>query len=245
MRFTALLLFCLLSLKALAQETTVAGIVFDADSKERVARVKVLNINTGKSVYDNLNGVFNIEAQTGDQLIFSQQEHLSDTIKVQNHVPIAVYMKKVAILLQEVTITDTLQDPLRKMMDKQRYYSKAYGSLANSDFLSVGPSGAGLGIDAIYNALSRSGREMARLRATIQGDYQQDVIDYRFNKVFVGRITGLKDGQLADFMQKYRPGYYFITYASDYEFISSIKTNLRRYFRNPAAHALTSLYPGK
>jgi hypothetical protein len=241
MKPIAFILFCLLSIKAIAQETTLAGIVFDADSKDRIARVNVLNLNTRVSVYNNLNGVFSIEAKTGDRLVFSQPEHIADTISVQNHIPLAIYMKRISILLREVTIADTLQDPLKKLMEKKKYYSEAYGSLANKDFFNVGPQGAGLGIDAIYNSFSRSGRDASRLRATIQNDYHQDVIDYRFNKVFVGRITGLKGTQLADFMVKYRPGYYFIAYATDYEFISSIMANAKRYLRNPKARALTSL----
>ncbi len=116
MKFWLSICFIALSVKAFSQEKTMAGIVFDKSNKFRVAKVVVKNITTGESVYDNLNGVFNITAQNGDRLIFSQQEHLSDTIQVQNHTPLAIYMKKVAILLKEVTILDTLQDPLKKMI---------------------------------------------------------------------------------------------------------------------------------
>jgi hypothetical protein len=245
MKFIAFIFLCTLSVKAFAQETSLAGFVFDADSKDRIARVNVLNLNTHASVYDNLNGVFSIEAKVGDRLVFSQSEHISDTITVESHVPKAIYMKRLSILLREVTIADTLQDPFKKLMEKKKYYSEAYGSLANKDFLNVGPQGAGLSIDAIYNSFSRAGRDATRLRATIQNDYHQDIIDYRFNKVFVSRITGLKDVKLADFMVKYRPGYYFVTDASDYEFISSIMANFKRYLRNPNARALTALYPSK
>ncbi len=101
--------------------------------------------------------------------------------------------------------------------------------------------GAGLSIDGLYNALSRSGRNAAKLRKVIDRDYKQDVIDYRFNSSLVGRVTGLKDKKLIDFMQKYRPGYYFVLNATDYEFITSIKNNLKRYLRNPKAYTLAPL----
>jgi len=89
--------------------------------------------------------------------------------------------------------------------------------------------------------LSRSGRNAAHLRDNIQEDYHQSVIDYRFNRTFVSRIIGLTDAKLTDFMQKYRPSYYMITTASDYELISNIKANYRRYLRRPKAYTLPPL----
>ncbi|MFD2144174.1 hypothetical protein [Mucilaginibacter antarcticus] len=236
---------CLFCIRSFAQETSVAGIIFDAESKDRLSRVNILNTRTGYNTYNNINGVFNIDAQPGDKLIFSQAEHFPDTVLIKNFVPIAVYLKRIAIQLKQVTIYDTVSDPLSRLANKRRDYSKIYGSIAYNDLLSVNPSTAGIGvglsIDALYNAWSKAGRNAAHLRETIDNDYKQDVIDYRFNRALVGRITALKGSQLADFMRKYRPGYYFLTNASEYEFITSIKANLKRFLRNPGAHAIAPL----
>jgi hypothetical protein len=244
MKFWLILFFVALSIRTFAQEKVVAGVVVDKESKSRIAKINVVNLNSGKSIYDNLNGVFQIDAEPGDLLVFSKQDYLDDTIRVENHIPIAVYMSRSSIQLREVTIKDTALSPIRKLAETRKEYSKAYGSLANRDLLSM-PSfgGAGLSIDGLYNALSRSGRNAAKLRKNIERDYRQDVIDYRYNAALVGRITGLKDKKLVDFMQKYRPGYYFVLNATDYEFITSIKTNLKRYLRNPKAYTLAPLTP--
>ncbi len=101
--------------------------------------------------------------------------------------------------------------------------------------------GAGLSIDGLWNSFSREGRNAAHLRAIIDQDYKQDVIDFRFNRKLVSNVTGLKEKQLTDFMQKYRPGYYFVTKANEYQFVTSIKANLKRYLRNPRAYALQPL----
>lgn len=245
MKLVLFLFLCLLGFKGLAQET-VAGIIFDTDSKDRLSRVNVVNLNSGAFVYNNINGVFTIDAKIGDKLVFTQAEHHSDTIKVQSYTPLAIYLKRISIQLKQVNVFDTMMDPEKRMAAKKKDYSKAYGSLATDDWLSFTPGlGVGLGIDAIWNALSRSGRNAKHLRETIQTDYMQDVVDYRFNKSLVGRITGLKDGALTDFMTKYRPGYYFLSNASEYEFITSIRTNLKRYLRNPAAHTVLPLYEAK
>lgn len=231
-----------MAINGFAQEKSVAGIVFDKNSQDRIARVNVVNISTGKSVYNNLNGVFTIEARPGDQLVFKKQDYYNDTIKIESHLPLAIYMRRTAIQLREVTIKDSVLNPRDRLALSKKQNSRAYGTLANRDVISTPTmGGAGLSIDALWNSFSREGKNAENLRNYIDQDYRQDVIDYRFNRALAGRITGLKDKQLTDFMQKYRPGYYFVIKASEYEFISSIKSNLKRYLKNPKAYSLAPL----
>lgn len=245
MKFWLVAFLGILTVKGFSQEKSIAGIVFDKQSQDRIAKINVVNLNSGLSVYNNLNGVFTIDAQVGDVLVFKRQEYLNDTVKVENFIPIAVYMARASIQLKEVTIRDTALTPEKKLAATKRDYSKAYGSLANHDLLNISSGGVGLGIDALWNSISRSGRNAKRLRERIDQDYHQDVIDYRFNRTLVANITGLKDKKLTDFMQKYRPGYFFVLNATDYEFITSIKTNYKRYLRNPKAYTLAPLPGGR
>lgn len=241
MKFCLLFLLTFLTTTVFAQKDTVQGIVIDKVAKERLALVNVRNATSGKSAYDNLKGEFKIAANVGDILIFTKQLYKPDTMKVANYNSLAVYMQSTGHVLQQVNIRDTVLTPEQQLAKTKNDYNKIYGPLGEKDLLSVGPGGAGLSIDALYNSISRSGRNAAHLRQTIQEDYHQTVIDYRFNRAFVANITGLKDGRLTEFMQKYRPGYYFVSTANDYEFISSIKSNLRRYLRRPKAFSLPSL----
>jgi len=244
MKFWLSICLLALSVKAFSQEKTMAGIVFDKSNKFRVAKVVIKNLTSGESVYDNLNGVFSINAVTGDELVFSKADYYDDTVKIESHIPIAVYMTKPPNQLKEVTIRDTALSPEKKLAAAKKEYSRAYGHLADRNLLSIGGTGgAGLSIDALWNTFSREGKDAAQLRADVERDYKEDVIDYRFNRKLVSRITGLQDKKLTDFMQKYRPGYYFVTNATDYEFISSIKTNYKRYLRNPQGRTLPSLGP--
>ncbi len=242
MKVRIFLCLFIISAKCFSQEKVVTGIVFDKESKDRIASVNVRNTTTGLSVYNNLKVEFKINAKEGDQLVFVRQEYNSDTIKVQSNVSLAIYMTRLAIQLKEVTVHDTLQDPDKRLEATKEDFTKIYGSLAYRDFLSTPSSGgAGLSIDALYNSLSRSGRNAERLQQIIEKDYQQNVIDYRFNRTFVGNITGLKDEKLTAFMFRYRPGYYITKTASDYEFISMIHNNLRRFLRNSRTYSLPPL----
>jgi hypothetical protein len=225
-----------------AQDKVVDGIVFDKGTNGRIAEVNILNTATGKSTYNNLKAEYHIPANIGDVLIFTKQNYFNDTVKVENYNSLAVYMKRSAIQLQEVKVKSVIVNPEQKLAATKRDYTKLYGVLDDRDLLSVSPGeGAGLSIDALYNMFSREGRNAEKLRQTIQSDYHQDVIDYRFNKALVVRITGLKEPQLTEFMQRYRPGYYFVIAASEYDFDASIKANYKRYLRRPKAYALPAL----
>jgi len=246
MRFWLLLFFCGMMPKAAAQENQVEGIVFDKDTKDRVNRVNILNIYTGKSFYNNLKGEFKIEARPGDKIIFTRDDYAPDTIAIKSNENLVVYLQRLAIPLREVTIRDSLATPLRRLAATRKEFSKAYGSSAYSNPFTVSPGGgAGLSIDALYNSISKSGRNAQHLQGIIQADYEQNVIDYRFNRTFVGNITKLKDQELTDFMTRYRPGYYMVTTASEYDFIIYIRNNLRRYRRNKKIFALPPLNPAK
>jgi hypothetical protein len=224
-----------------AQQKTIEGIVFDKYTKERIAKVNIVNQTSNASVYNNLKAEFKITAAPGNLLIFSKNGYFNDTVKLGNDQTLAIYLKRTSIQLRPVTIRDNPLNPQIRLESTKRDYNKAYGSLANHDLLSSNSNGAGLSIDALYNLLSKEGRNAAKLREVIESDYRENVIDYRFSHSLVANITSLKEPQLTDFMQKYRPGYYFVTTANDYDFINYIRNNFRRYKRNPNAFSLQPL----
>jgi hypothetical protein len=229
-----------------AQQKKVDGIVFDKYTNDRIAIVNVLNATTGHAVYNNLKGEYSIEAGIGDILVFTKQDYFPDTVKVESYNSLAIYLKRTAIQLSEVTIRDTVLNPQDRLASTKREYNKVYGTLDNKNILSTSPGGgAGIGIDALYNIFSKSGHDAERLRNEIQSDYYQNVIDYRFNRTFVGRVTGLKDEQLTDFMHRYRPGYWFVVNANEYDFITSIKANYKRFLRRQKAYSIQPLQPSK
>lgn len=236
---------CLTALNCFSQEKPVQGIIFDKESKERIASVNVRNLTVKASVYNNLKAEFCIKAKPGDTLVFTRDDYRSDTVKVKNNGALAVYMSRKAIQLKEVSVRDSVMTPEKKLAQLKRDFSVLYnGPLADNSFLSS-PSygGAGISIDAIYNALSRSGRNAAHLRQLIEQDYEQDVIDYRFNRTFVGNVTGLKDERLTAFMYRYRPSYYTTKTMTDYDFITLIKLNLRHFLHNHRLYAPSAYLP--
>jgi hypothetical protein len=242
MKLWLLVVFLFTDLCCFAQDKPVEGIVFDKTTKERIASISVHDINKHLTVYNNLKGEFKIKADIGDQLVFSRQEYRPDTIKVLNKEALVIYMQRIVIQLKEVTVRDSALTPEQQLEKTKEEYSKIYSPSLNPDFFSNSDyGGVGISIDAIWNSFSREGRNAAALRALIERDYEQHVIDYRFSRTFVERVTGLKDGKLTSFMTRYRPGYYTVTTMTDYEFITMIRANLRRYLRNQRTYTLPPL----
>jgi len=220
------------------------GIIIDNDTKERLAVVVIHNLNSHRIWFNTLKGEFKIDAQAGDKLVFTKEDYHPDTLLVGSMASVIVYMQRTAIMLHEVTIIDSLHTPLQRLIASQREFSKIYSPRLNPDaFSSVPGGGAGISLDAIYNSFSREGKDAAQLRGYIQGDYEQNVIDYRFNKSYIGNLTKLKDQELVDFMRKYRPSYYLVTNYTEYEFINYIRTSLKRYLRNKRALSQPALKP--
>nr|WP_294792174.1 hypothetical protein [uncultured Mucilaginibacter sp.] len=244
-RLLPIILFTVICLQAFAQQKFTEGLVFDAVTKDRIAVVNIKNLRTGESMYNSLNGVFKVTTEPGDLLVFSKMDYFNDTVRVSDDLAKVVYLNRTGITLKEVNIYDQLSSPKSIMAKNRSQYSKAYGALANRDLLSFSGGSVGLSVDALYNMFSREGKNAKHLRDVLELDYKQNTIDFRFNRTFVGRITGLSGPKLDDFMKKYRPGYYFITYASEYELIASIRANLKRYQRNPLAFELPALVPAQ
>ena len=108
----------------------IEGVVYDKDTKDRVARTNIINNTTGKSFYNNLKGEFKIDAKPGDQLIFIKQDYLPDTLLVKDNENLVVSLQRSAIPLKEVTIRDSLATPLQRFQATRKEFSKAYGSNA-------------------------------------------------------------------------------------------------------------------
>lgn len=247
MKSNIVLFLLFLTCTAFAQEKTVQGIIFDQDSKVRLTRVYLYNMRTHSGFYNNTKGEFTTKAVVGDTLVAALQGYNVDTLIVPPANTVLFYLKRNSILLQEVTVSDSLLSPQERLNKTRKEYGGIYRKGDPQDLLQLGtanrPGGAGLGIDALYSLLSREGKNARYLQEIIERDYKDNIIDYRYTSALVKSVTGLTDEKLKDFMQQYRPSYYFILEAGDYALIKYIKESFRQYQMNPSLNRLPPLVP--
>lgn len=224
-----------------AQTKPVQGIVIDKETKQRLAKVYIYNIRTGDGLYNNTKGEFSTFAIPGDTLVAALSGYGVDTVVFKGQTAAYFQLKSLGIRLRDVVIQQkrlTPQQLYEKNVQEYRYQTMKGSS---KDLLNLGNGGVGLGIDAIYNLLSRQGRNARHLQKILEKDYREDLIDYRFNANLVRQVLGIKDDELTDFMQQYRPTYQFVLDADDYAFNMFIRNAYKSYRINPKALQLPPL----
>ena len=224
-----------------AQTKPVQGIVIDKETKQRLAKVYIYNIRTGDGLYNNTKGEFSTYAIPGDTLVAALSGYGVDTIIFKGQTAAYFQLKSLGIRLRDVVIKEKRLSPQEQYEKSKQEYRYQILKGSSKDLLNLGNGGVGLGIDAIYNLLSRQGRNARHLQKILEKDYREDLIDYRFNANLVQQVLAIKDTELTDFMQQYRPTYQFVLDADDYAFNVFIRNAYRSYRINPRALQLPPL----
>lgn len=225
----------------LAQDGTVSGFVIDKESKQRLARVYIYNSSSDEGTYNTNKGEFSVKAKPGDTLFAALQGYGLDTIVIKGQKFIYFQLRSLGINLKEVSIIGKERAPKDRYNQTLKEYKYALDKGSSKDLLNLGQGGVGLGIDAIYNLLSREGKNARHLQKILERDYKEAIINYRYRPEYVKQILQLNEVQLKDFMAQYRPTYQFVLSASDYAFVVFLKNNYNSYQRNPAAFRLPDL----
>jgi len=237
-------LFCtffliLLSIASMGQQK-IAGLVLDKDTRQRVAKVLLINNTSGVNVFNNAKGEFYLEMKKGDLLIAQREEYKSDTLVYQGEQVIVINLKKKSIYIEPVTVV-AKKSPDQILAQRRIDYSSAYKLADPGDYFSVGPNGAGLSINTIYNLLSKEGKNARKLTAYFQQEYEENVVDLKFSRALVKSVTGLDGEFLDNFMIRYRPSYTFVQMANTYQMTGYILSKYEQFKINPHYKPLPDL----
>lgn len=190
----------------------------------------VKNISTKKVTISDVKGNFKINAVKGDTLTISLFFYKADTLVVNGQAFLAITLQPLTHLLSEVLINSNRLSPLAQLKKNQEDYKQIYRIGNNSRVFSVSGDyrhmGVGLNIDALYSNFSKEGKAARRLQQVFVNQYHNDMVDNRFTKNLVSRITGYQGGELEDFMADNRPSYAFIESATDYDLIQFIQRRI-------------------
>ncbi|RZL18297.1 MAG: hypothetical protein EOO96_27710 [Pedobacter sp.] len=242
MRFLiAFVFFISLSAMLFAQTKPVQGVVIDKESKQRLAKVYIYNTRSGDGLYNTTKGEFSTVAIPGDTLVAALAGYGVDTVIFKGQSAAYFQLKPLGIRLRDVLIREKKLSPQEQYEKTIKEYRYATQRGSSKDLINLGNGGVGLGIDAIYNLLSRQGKNARHLQKILEKDYREDMIDYRFTAGLVQQILNIKDPELKDFMQQYRPTYQFVLDANDYAFNLFIRNAYRSYRMNPQALRLPAL----
>ncbi len=222
-------------LSAHAQQNAVQGLVIEKSGISRIGNVSVLNKKTGARVFSNELGLFQIAASAGDTLLLSKHGY-SDIVKpLLSMTDLVLQMQKV-IELQEVKVTGQSKkeelDEFREQFQKKGSFYAGKPPLLAYVFQPL---------TAMYELFGKTPNQARRFNLFYLRELEQTEIDRRFNTSFVGRLTGLTDANLKNFMVTYRPDYEVLSKMDEYSLINYVNRSLETFNKSGRPKGLLSL----
>ncbi len=208
------------------QNVLLNGVVFEKNTKIRVALVEVKNKQTGFSVGTNDLGIFGIKGSFGDTLVLIKRNFEPMEVVVKNSKDLILYLNK-GNVLNEVLITGQTK---RKALDDVRKDYRAKGSFygGKPPLALLSPFG-GNPLTFFYELFGKTPKQARRFNRMYQKELQDSYVDQFFNKSLINQHTGLTGKALEDFMISFRPEYENAKTWTSYDGIKWIADNYKKY----------------
>ncbi|MES2651379.1 MAG: hypothetical protein V4663_06535 [Bacteroidota bacterium] len=206
-----------------AQDFRVNGVVFDKESKQRIALAEISNKRNKYSVGSNDIGIFIMKASFGDTLIISKRGFNDQEVVVKSANDLIIYLNS-GISLKTVEIRgeskkQTLDAIKRDFKNKGSFYA---GKPSFLSFLFTP-------ITAVYELIGRTPKNARRFSRYYATEMQQTHIDAFFNKSIISSNTGLTGKELDNFMINYRPDFEQSKNWNTYDGLKWIKESYKKY----------------
>lgn len=198
----------------------VKGVVYDVTRRNPVEAVSVLGTNGRGTVTDSM-GRYALWVRETDSVFFSYQNKVSGKYPVAgiqdpSQFSYALHIQTKALAPVTIYGRNYRTDSLQNRMD----YAKYFNWSKPNPFKNINISNGAVGMDPndIINLFRfRRNRQLAQLQARLIREEQDKYVDFRFNRNFVKKVTGLNDPALKKFMFKYRPPYDFVAIVNELE----------------------------
>lgn len=219
-----LLFFFIAAANQLYAQLTVTGTVFDSSKRNYVENVQVES-TSGKFTRTDSMGHYKISVTEKDSLTFiylnkpTQKFAVKDiTSLTQFDISLGVTVKGGYRTLKEVIVF--ARSYREDSMENRQAYADVYNYRKPTIRTSISPDGAvGADVNEIINMFRfRRNKHLKAFQARLEQQEQDYFVNYRFNKNFVRRITGLQGPELDNFMVRYLPTYEFASTADEVTF---------------------------
>lgn len=240
-----LILFFVGSSSLLRAQFTVSGTVLDKTKINRVENVRVVSTGGMFAITDSM-GRYSILVQPGDSLSFvynnkPTQKFPVNTIANPQQFEISIHLaieSKYSVLKEVIVYSKSYK---QDSLENRQTYADVFDYTKPGLSTSIVPGGGvGADVNELINIFRfRRNKRIKAFQQRLEEQEQEHYLNYRFNKILVSRITGLKTPALDSFVVWYRPSYEFAQASSELVFNQYI-LNASYQFRK-----LGLLFPGK
>lgn len=216
----SLLFLCNISIGQLK----LSGTVFDKGKVNFVENVRVVSTGGMIAFTDSL-GRYSIPVKNTDSVYFiynnkPTQKFPVNTVSDPRRFDVSLHVSAESKyrLLKEVLVH--AKSYKEDSLENRQTYAQVFNYQKPGLVTSVGPGGT-VGADAneIINIFRfKRNKRLKAFQQRLEKEEQEKYVNYRFSKIFVGRVTGLQSPFLDSFLVWYRPSYEFTAFSSEIEF---------------------------
>ncbi len=211
MRYCFCLLFILSGFLSHAQQTVYRyGYLRDSATHAPIVLASVTNLNTKKTVMTSKTGRFRIELRANEVLSFAAVDYHFDTIHYTagylTEDTLALFLTPLSHSLGNVTVT-TSRGFSRYQLDSMERRNDFLHNVVSYKIPAVAQANSGAGIALNIDRFSKREKAKRKAWAFFESNEEEMYVNYRFPATLVAKYSGLKDAQLQEFMQSYRPDY--------------------------------------
>lgn len=208
-------------------EFNLTGVVFENQTKIRIALAEVKNKRSGFSTGSNDLGIFYIKARIGDTLLITKRNFNDLKVVVKDNKDMVLLLNRGATMLNEVVVTgQSKKQALEEMRKDYRAKGSFYGGKPPLSLLN--PFG-GSPLTFLYELFGKTPRQARRFNRMYQNEIQDGQVDQLFNKTTINQQTGLEGKALEDFLVNYRPSYEQAKNWNTYDAIKWINDSYKKY----------------
>jgi hypothetical protein len=245
-----LVIFCFILVSPVVSQENTKRVIFEAilvdqKSGEPVVFANVINPSRNWWVVTDTAGRVKIPVYLGDTLKISSLGYnltrfiITDSI-LHAHQPVFIELqeKKYEIARLSIYALGTYEDfkyrvlhmkTPDKLLDVKNHIKLEKDKLPQYPMQDQMAISLGSPITAIYNIFSKEAKSRRKLNEAIKNENIIKYAEIKYNRSLIGRITGLKDTKLDEFILKYRPETDYLLSATEYDVIGLIIQDFEYY----------------
>ena len=208
MKYRFIVLMLLFAVSAGAQKKAMVwGYLRDSITHEPIVLASVTNLNTKNTVMTSATGRFKIDLVEDQVLSFAAVGYHFDTIHYNKQFllqdTVSLILSPLAHSLGNVTVT--ARGMSRYQLDSIERRKDFLQDIVNYTIPTISQANSGAGIALNLDRFSRHEKNKRKAFAFFESNENEEYINYRFPGSIVTQYSGLKDEELQQFMQQYRP----------------------------------------
>lgn len=224
----------------------INGIIYDAQTNERVPFVHIIDVGNNKGTSADDNGNFSFSCNLNDSIRFTaigyEDYHITVHDSLNSDDFIVVRLKPKTYLLQSLDFygNDPMKGFYLKDIERDTINLGTKGTRPGSGYWNGTSSGGSGYVTAFANLFNRHHKQEKKLgKILAEEERMQQMqkaeqernrqLEEKYNDELVSRITDLEGHELMEFMSKYRPTDLFILKSTEYEIALQIVHSFREY----------------